>query len=350
MPTTPDDFKALIPAANTSICSKIIQLFITLPTRLYQLVSEMKNADGTWSDSFKAALGLTVGGLAAPTNVAASDGGSQTSITITWSPVTAAQSYQLFRNTTNNSATAVQIGSPSLTSYTDTDGLTQGQTYWYWVKAVNSGGVSAFSAGDSGYSGGTQSGQVLDFNSTQDWTVPTGVTTIRIKIWGAGGGGGGPYSPSAQAPAYGGGGGGSGEFRDFSLIAVSPTQVIHFEIGDGGAAGAVMSSGAQGGATFATRSGSQLGIAFGGLGGGPGNGTPPGIGGTGGTGGSGGSNSVGTPVSNQNGNVGNNGIVATGGTGGTAVNGYGAGGNAAYIGLEGSKKGSIGHAQVTLNA
>jgi cellulose 1,4-beta-cellobiosidase len=57
----------------------------------------------------------------------------------------------VWRNTANDSTTATQINTTPVTSlsYLDTTAVA-GTTYYYWVKAGNSLGDSAFSAGDSG--------------------------------------------------------------------------------------------------------------------------------------------------------------------------------------------------------
>ena len=78
----------------------------------------------------------------APTNLSASPG--NTSVTLTWtapasdggSPITG---YKLYRSTTSGGTYSL-IASPSVLTYTDT-GLTNGQTYWYKVSAVNAIGV-----------------------------------------------------------------------------------------------------------------------------------------------------------------------------------------------------------------
>lgn len=59
----------------------------------------------------------------------------------------------------------------------------------------------------------------------QQWTVPPGVDTLRVKMWGAAGGGG----PDATNNA---GGGGYTE----ATIAVTPGQVLNISVGGGGAA------------------------------------------------------------------------------------------------------------------
>jgi|GEM_PF-718445 len=60
--------------------------------------------------------------------------------------------------------------------------------------------------------------------AVQQWTVPTGVDTIRVKMWGAAGGSG--SSPS-------GNGGGGGGFTEFTMSVV-PGDVLEIEVGSGG--------------------------------------------------------------------------------------------------------------------
>ena len=87
----------------------------------------------------------------APTGVSASDGTSTSGVTVTWEGVSSAASYSVWRSEEPSTATAVALtsGRTSLT-YTDTSAV-PGITYYYWVKATNQGGTSAFSAYDSGY-------------------------------------------------------------------------------------------------------------------------------------------------------------------------------------------------------
>ena len=59
--------------------------------------------------------------------------------------------YDVWRSTTNDPTTAANItpGDTILTTFNDTTAVA-GVTYYYWVKADNDGGSSAFSTGDSG--------------------------------------------------------------------------------------------------------------------------------------------------------------------------------------------------------
>jgi hypothetical protein len=63
----------------------------------------------------------------------------------------------------------------------------------------------------------------------QSWTVPAGVTSIYVKMWGAGGGGGSYGGWSQGSP-----GGGGGHTR--GIITVTPGQVIAMVVGQGGRA------------------------------------------------------------------------------------------------------------------
>ena len=86
----------------------------------------------------------------APTGVSASDGTAAANVAISWSAATYAMGYGIYRYTSDNSASASWVGSASGTTYSDTS-ATPGTLYYYWIKATNTTGSSAFSASDSGY-------------------------------------------------------------------------------------------------------------------------------------------------------------------------------------------------------
>ena len=67
--------------------------------------------------------------------------------------------------------------------------------------------------------------KILEFMSTQNWTVPNGVYRVRAKVWGGGGGGGG--SQSGRPGSGGGGGGGYAE----RICQVAPGLVIAITVG-----------------------------------------------------------------------------------------------------------------------
>ena len=87
----------------------------------------------------------------APTGVSASDGTFTDKVQVSWSASTGATYYQIFRNTSNDSSSAISLSSSHSSSpYNDTSAVA-GTTYYYWIKACNSGGCSSYSASDSGY-------------------------------------------------------------------------------------------------------------------------------------------------------------------------------------------------------
>lgn len=94
--------------------------------------------------------------LGAPTNVDATDGTYADVVRVTWTAPAGATHYRVYRNTTNNSATATALGSwQTAQAYIDTP-PTPGINYYYWVKAATSSGgagASDFSSGDSGWAG-----------------------------------------------------------------------------------------------------------------------------------------------------------------------------------------------------
>ncbi|MFD0670978.1 DUF4832 domain-containing protein [Cohnella sp. GCM10027633] len=101
---------------------------------------------GTW-DAVKGynvlANAVTISGTPvapqAPTNVQASPGSTQ--VALTWDAVDGATSYSVLRSTTSGSGYAQVATGITGTSYTNT-GLTNGTTYYYVVRAVNSVGAS----------------------------------------------------------------------------------------------------------------------------------------------------------------------------------------------------------------
>ena len=92
--------------------------------------------------------------LSPPANVAASDGTYSDHVYISWSSCSGGHYYLVYRNTTNNSETAIALGSwQTDLNYSDNTAAA-GQVYYYWVKAaVNSSGdhPSEFSVSNAGY-------------------------------------------------------------------------------------------------------------------------------------------------------------------------------------------------------
>ena len=87
----------------------------------------------------------------APTGISASDGTFTDKVQVSWSASTGATYYQVFRNTSNDSSSAILLSSSFPSSpYNDTSAVA-GTIYYYWIKSCNSVGCSSYSASDSGY-------------------------------------------------------------------------------------------------------------------------------------------------------------------------------------------------------
>jgi hypothetical protein len=69
------------------------------------------------------------------------------------------------------------------------------------------------------------------FAASGTYTVPAGVTRIRVRLWGAGGGGGGTYGGNSAAS-----GGGAGGYAE-GIFDVTPGQSFNATVGSGGASG-----------------------------------------------------------------------------------------------------------------
>lgn len=110
----------------------------------------------------------------APTGVTATAGIGQ--VTVTWTAVSGATSYQLYRGTT-------LVSSPTTTSYVDTS-LTAGTAVSYTVKAVNAGGTSAASSAASATPTlAAPTGLAATAGNAQvalTWTAVTGATSYNV--------------------------------------------------------------------------------------------------------------------------------------------------------------------------
>ncbi len=189
-----------------------------------------------------------------------------------------------------------------------------------WKEGVAVAGGYIYTVGGTHPAGGS-----VPFTSpgtTTDWIVPTGITSISVKAWGAGGGGGGGGRNTANT----GGDGGAGAYATTSL-SVTPGETLHVTVGSGGGGGGGSSSsgagGGGGGFTRIDRGGTTLIVAAGGAGGGGGGRTT----GAGAAGGGGGDTTGqdGDSYSSAGGGGGAGG--ATGGSGGTGGRNSGSSGS-----------------------
>jgi fibronectin type 3 domain-containing protein len=89
-----------------------------------------------------------------PGNVVATDGTHNDRIRVTWSSVSGATRYEVWRATTDTGV-ATQVAETTGTSFDDTAAVPLCERRWYEVRACNISGCGPFSVGDRGYRGGT---------------------------------------------------------------------------------------------------------------------------------------------------------------------------------------------------
>ena len=176
--------------------------------------------------------------------------------------------------------------------------------------------------------------QTQTFTTSGTFTVPAGVTSLIVEVWGGGGGGG--FGRNTNGAAGGGGGGGG---YTIATVIVTPGSVISFTVGSGGTGGTT--GGVQPTAGGTTTFSSSTPVTAGG--GGAGVGVSNNSSGAGGTGGIGGTYNGGTGAAGVNGTgagfgggggggsagINSDGNNGSGLTGGIAVTDGGAGGNGA---------------------
>ena len=94
----------------------------------------------------------------------------------------------------------------------------------YWVQVTGLCGIGTDTITISPCSASSECIVFEPTGATQSWTVPVGVDSITVKMWGAAGGAG--SSPSNN-------GGGGGGYTEFSMPVV-PGDVLQIEVGTGG--------------------------------------------------------------------------------------------------------------------
>ena len=142
----------------------------------------------------------TIVAPATPTGLAATKGAYTDRVRLSWTAVSNATAYEVYRNTANDSAAATKlvpdVASPACEDAT----AVLGTKYYYWIKAKNSAGVSDFSASDSGwceavmgvgadYDGDRKADPALYVESTGSWYVrpsTMGYVPVTVVFGGAG--------------------------------------------------------------------------------------------------------------------------------------------------------------------
>jgi len=209
-PVTPNDFRETLPGPTGSFCEKFLKNILRLfPERVYLLVRYLFNNQGGIGDDFKADLaklgcfGVCDDGtdgngdgtsLLAPTNVQASDGAYNDRVRVTWSVVSGANLYEIYRATVSTASSATLIGTSQSETYDDTTGVAS-TLYYYWVKATNSdnGKTGPISQYDSGYVASILD-QVQGIGASQGWyPIVHSSLSASINLW---------FIPITEATGY----------------------------------------------------------------------------------------------------------------------------------------------------
>jgi hypothetical protein len=116
----------------------------------YYVWVKAKNSAGT-SGFSPMVSGMPVAPIAAPqapaTPTVTAD---NTQLTVSWTAVNGATAYEVWTGTTNTSTSATKYGADITGLSATINSLTNGRTYYVWVKAKNSAGTSGFSPVASG--------------------------------------------------------------------------------------------------------------------------------------------------------------------------------------------------------
>ena len=127
--------------------------------------------------------------LAVPTaGLSATSGSNTANVTVSWTAVSGANSYEVYRANANDptGTNKALIGSPTGVSYADTNAET-GLTYYYWVKSCYNGNCSAaYSSAVSGWRGLNTTAGVAATDGTDltqvtvTWSAVAGATSYQV--------------------------------------------------------------------------------------------------------------------------------------------------------------------------
>ncbi len=120
--------------------------------------------------------------LSAPTGFTATTNLYNNKVGLHWDTMRGATNYRIFRNTTNNSATATDVGLTQASFFFDTT-ATAGQTFFYWIRAENAAVQSGFSASVQGTRAiGAQQGPVPPLEPPQLSPAGNPMTAVKANL------------------------------------------------------------------------------------------------------------------------------------------------------------------------
>jgi prepilin-type N-terminal cleavage/methylation domain-containing protein len=184
-------------------------------TYYYRMKVTIAGDESNWSP---AVSGNTLD-FPAPSSLASSNRTS-TSINFSWGSVGGAALYTLERATDSSFTSPVTAYSGAGTSATASS-LSGNSSYYFRVKAVDGGGSSGWSSSLIALTLYTMN---YSTSGSYNLTIPNGITSVAIEVWGAEGSGGlGGYY----------GGGGRGGYAKGNL-AISTDKTLNIYVGGGG--------------------------------------------------------------------------------------------------------------------
>jgi hypothetical protein len=141
--------------SNASFGGETTAQFIIIsgltPGTLYDVTVRAGNSNG-WSEMSAPVRGSTLGGQtappAAPPAPAVTTGNGR--LAVSWQAVAGASRYEVWFGTTDNEGEATQYGADVWSTSTTITELSNGTTYYVWVKAKNDAGTSGSSPQASG--------------------------------------------------------------------------------------------------------------------------------------------------------------------------------------------------------
>ena len=221
---------------GTSASSPFTDVGLTASTPYYYVVKAVNSAgiSGYSSEATATTSAPAVVAPGVPTGLGAT-AQSSTSIAVSWTTVTGATSYQIFRSTTSGSA-YTQVGTSASSPFTDV-GLTASTPYYYVVKAVNSAGISGYSSEATATTSappvvapGAPTGVGATAQSSTSiavtWTAVTGATSYTIFRSATSGGAYTQVGTSASSP-----------FTDVGLTPSTPYYYVVKAVNSAGTSG-----------------------------------------------------------------------------------------------------------------
>ena len=113
---------------------------------------------------------------AAPVGLSASTVPAFDRVRLVWQPAADAATYEVWRNTTNDSGSAIRIAQNVRWAIYEDLTAASGQAFSYWIKAVNAGGMSEFSQPAFGSSSNSVAPSITTQPASQSMNVGTNVT------------------------------------------------------------------------------------------------------------------------------------------------------------------------------